>query len=105
MEALLNAKGFSTLKAANGKQAIDSAINHKPDIIILDILMPHMSGIEAIIAIKSNAELKNIPVVAVTACGLGGDRDRIISSGFDFYLLKPFTISLFINTIENALGN
>lgn len=80
---------IETIEAENGEQAIRYTEEYKPDIVLMDIRMPVLNGFEAIKIIKSNPELKNIPVIAITASAMKEDEQKIIDGGFDGYLVKP----------------
>ncbi|KPA15598.1 multi-sensor hybrid histidine kinase [Candidatus Magnetomorum sp. HK-1] len=84
---------LNCIEAENGEQAVLYAEQHIPDVILLDIQMPVMDGHEAVKLIKNNKKIKQIPVIALTAMGMEEDRDKVKASGFDDYLLKPFTES------------
>jgi two-component system, cell cycle response regulator DivK len=90
---LLRSTGYNTLKAADGVQALDLARRHRPDVILLDIGLPDISGIEVTRAIRGSEELKCIPVIAVTAYASPEDEAVIRRSGCDDYLAKPIAAS------------
>ena len=88
----LEAKGYRILLAIDGQQAIDLAKAEHPDLILMDIQMPVMDGIEAIKQIRLNPDLVNIPIVALTALAMVGDREKCLASGASDYLAKPFKL-------------
>lgn len=89
VKEFLITKNFSIIEAGNGLEALQSAREHQPDAILMDIKMPIMNGREANRAIKQDETLKNIPVIALTASAMKGDRERMLSEGFDGFLHKP----------------
>lgn len=101
---LLEAHGYATLKTADGIEAIELARRHKPDLILMDIQLPEVSGLEVTKWIKEDNELKSIPVVAVTAFAMKGDEERIRQGGCEAYLSKPISVSKFLETVRVYLG-
>lgn len=97
---ILQFKGYSILEATDGRQGVDLAKEHKPDLILMDIQLPVMDGIEATRIIKSDESCKNIRVVALTASVMTGDREKIMEAGCDGYISKPIDIKEFLSTIE-----
>ncbi|MEM7532737.1 MAG: ATP-binding protein [Chloroflexota bacterium] len=97
----LKAKGYEVVIAWNGLQAIDMAEERKPDIILMDIQMPEMDGLEAIRVIRAKAErdVSNIPIVALTALAMPGDRNRCINAGANDYLSKPVSLKRLSETV------
>ena len=93
----LEKMGYDTIIATNGKEALEKLKKEKPDIIIMDIIMPEMNGLDATKAIRSDPELKNIPVVAFTSKSNLGQWDEL----FNDYLIKPFDYENVIRIIEN----
>ena len=101
---LLEANGYRTLKTANGVEAVELARAHKPDLILMDIQLPEVSGLDVTRWIKADEELKSIPVVAITAFAMKGDEERIREGGCEAYLSKPISVSKFIETVRNFAG-
>jgi two-component system, cell cycle response regulator DivK len=97
---LLEAHGYSVLRATNGLEALRLARLHRPDLIIMDIQMPEISGLEATKQLKADEELRNIPIVVVTAFAMRGDEEKIRQAGCDGYLVKPISIGPFIQAVE-----
>ena len=89
---VLQADGHATLTAENGARAIEMARSAKPSLIIMDIQMPVIDGLSAIKVLKSNPDTRLIPVIAITALVMRGDRERILAACFDGYLSKPVNI-------------
>lgn len=98
---LLEAHGFATLKTANGIEAIDLARQHQPNLILMDIQLPEVSGLEVTKWLKEDEALRDIPVVAVTAFAMKGDEERIREGGCEAYLSKPISVSKFLETVRN----
>jgi two-component system cell cycle response regulator DivK len=101
---LLEAHGYHTVGTRNGIEALDLARRSHPDLILMDIQLPEVSGLEVTKWLKEDAELKSIPVVAVTAFAMKGDEERIREGGCEAYLSKPISIGKFIETIRHFLG-
>lgn len=89
MEMTLRIQNYTLLKATDGEEALDIAAREQPDLILMDIRLPNMSGFEAAKKLKENPALSHIPIIAITAHAMSGDRDKIIASGCDTYLTKP----------------
>ena len=102
---LLEAFGYRTVKTRDGRQALPLAREHKPDLIIMDIQLPEISGIEIIGRLKQDPALKAIPVVAVTAFAMRGDEQKILAAGCDAYLSKPISVTTFLETIRTLLAD
>jgi two-component system cell cycle response regulator DivK len=98
---LLQANGFNTIETRNGIEALDLARQHKPDLILMDIQLPEVSGLEVTKWIKEDDELKSIPVVAVTAFAMKGDEERIREGGCEAYLSKPISVAKFLETVRH----
>ena len=98
---LLEAQGYRTVGTRNGIDALDLARKHKPDLILMDIQLPEVSGLEVTKWLKEDDELKSIPVVAVTAFAMKGDEERIRAGGCEAYLSKPISVAKFIETIRH----
>ena len=101
---LLEVHGYETLQTKNGNEVLDLARTHSPDLILMDIQLPEVSGLEVTKWIKADEELRSIPVIAVTAFAMKGDEEKIRSGGCEAYIAKPISISNFLQTIEKVLG-
>jgi two-component system cell cycle response regulator DivK len=101
---LLEAFGYRTVKTRDGKEAVPLARQHKPDLIVMDIQLPDISGLDITGMLKKDAALKSIPVVAVTAFAMRGDEQKILAAGCDAYLSKPISVSTFLETIRKFIG-
>ena len=100
---LLEAHGYATLKTSNGIEAMELARSDRPDLIIMDIQLPEVSGLEVTRWLKADDDLKSIPVIAVTAFAMKGDEERIREGGCEAYLSKPISISHFLETVRTYL--
>lgn len=101
---VLQVKGFLTLEAGTAEDGIKLAGERKPDLILMDIQLPGMSGIDALKVLRSNSATAAIPVVAVTASVMQQDRKQITEAGFDGYIGKPINIKEFLDAVWSALG-
>ena len=102
---LLEAHGYTTVATRNGIEALDLSRKHRPDLILMDIQLPEVSGLEVTKWLKEETELQTIPVVAVTAFAMRGDEERIRDGGCDAYLSKPISVPKFIETVRRFLGS
>lgn len=100
---LLEAHGYITLQSRSGMEAIDLARAHKPDLILMDIQLPEVSGLEVTKWIKEDDDLKAIPVIAVTAFAMKGDEERIRQGGCEAYISKPISVTSFLKTVSSFL--
>ncbi len=100
---LLQAHGYNTVQTSSGHNAKSLAEEHSPDLIIMDIQLPQISGLEVTKILKSDDALKSIPVIAVTAFAMKGDEEKMRAGGCDGYISKPISIPLFIETVEKFL--
>jgi two-component system cell cycle response regulator DivK len=101
---LLEAHGYVTLKTASGTDALQLARQHRPDLVLMDIQLPEVSGEEVMQWMKADADLKSIPIVAVTAFAMKGDEERIRGRGCEAYLSKPISVAKFLETVRNFAG-
>jgi two-component system cell cycle response regulator DivK len=102
---LLEAHGYNTLQTRNGIEALSLAKEHHPDLIIMDIQLPEVSGLDVTKWLKEDENLRDIPVIAVTAFAMKGDEERIREGGCEAYISKPITVSMFLDTIRQFLGD
>ncbi|UZE51769.1 response regulator [Rhodopseudomonas sp. P2A-2r] len=101
---LLEAHGYNTAGTSNGFEALDLVRKLHPDLILMDIQLPQVSGLEVTRWIKDDPELRAIPVVAVTAFAMKGDEERIREGGCEAYLSKPISVGKFIETVRRFIG-
>lgn len=97
---LLEAYGYKTVKTRDGKGVLDLVRQNRPDLIIMDIQLPDISGLDITRQLKADEDLKAIPVVAVTAFAMRGDEQRIRAEGCEAYLSKPISIQTFLETVK-----
>src|SRR5690554_4495137 len=102
---LIEANGYETVRTRDGLQALDLAREHKPDLILMDIQLPEVSGLEVTKWLKEDEALRAIPVIAVTAFAMKGDEERIRQGGCEAYISKPISVTSFIQTIKSYLGD
>ena len=100
----LNRRGYDVVFAVDGQQSLDVARSEKPDIIIMDLSLPVMDGWEATRRVKSDDALRNVPVIALTAHTMSGDREKALEAGCDDYDTKPVEFDRLIGKIERLLG-
>jgi two-component system cell cycle response regulator DivK len=100
---LLEAHGYQTLQARAGVEGVDLARKHKPDLILMDIQLPEVSGLEVTQWIKDDPGLRHIPVIAITAFAMKGDEEKIRQGGCEAYLSKPISVVKFLETVRNFL--
>jgi CheY-like chemotaxis protein len=103
MVYLLEAFGHKTLMARDGAEGMAVVARDRPDLVIMDLRMPGMDGYEAASLLKADPQLSSIPLVAVTAHAMVGDRERIMACGFDGYLTKPIDPQSFVHEVERYL--
>jgi two-component system, cell cycle response regulator DivK len=101
---LLDAHGFRTVQTRNGLDALALARQHRPDVILMDIQLPEVSGLEVTKWLKDDDDLRGIPVIAVTAFAMKGDEDRIRSGGCQAYISKPISVAGFLETVRRFAG-
>ena len=101
---LLEVHGYSTLQTRDGREALDLAREHHPDLILMDIQLPEVSGLEVTRWIKEDEDLKSIPVIAITAFAMKGDEEKIRDGGCEAYIAKPISVANFLQTIEEVLN-
>ncbi|CAL4867256.1 Polar-differentiation response regulator DivK [Asticcacaulis sp. MM231] len=101
---LLDAQGYETFQTGEGLSALTLAREHRPDLILMDIQLPEISGLEVTKWLKEDDELSHIPVVAVTAFAMKGDEERIREGGCEAYISKPISVTHFLDTVRRYLG-
>ena len=98
---LLQTVGYETVEATDGEQGVALARAIKPNLILMDIMMPKMDGLEATHIIKTDDAIKNTPVIALTSFAMNGDRERTIEAGCNGYVTKPVDIKELLKTVES----
>jgi two-component system, cell cycle response regulator DivK len=101
---LLVAHGYGTLQTKDGTEALALARQYRPDLILMDIQLPEVSGLQVTQWIKSDDVLRSIPVIAVTAFAMKGDEEKIRDGGCEAYIAKPISVSSFLKTVERFLS-
>jgi two-component system cell cycle response regulator DivK len=100
---VLQAKGYRTLEAVNGEDGVRLALEHRPDLVLMDIQLPDINGVEAFSRIRAHAATAAVPVVAFTASVTPLDRSRITDAGFDGFISKPINLREFLETVRRTL--
>jgi CheY-like chemotaxis protein len=100
----LQTQSYATVVARNGQEAMDRAKEEKPDLILMDIQMPGVDGLEATRRLRSDASMSTIPIIAVTALAMPGDRERCLAAGANEYLSKPVNLRRLVQIIETHLN-
>jgi len=101
---LLEAHGYYTLQTKDGVEALRMARAHRPDLILMDIQLPEVSGLEVTKWLKEDDELRSIPIIAVTAFAMKGDEQKIRDGGCEAYIAKPISVASFMSTVERFLS-
>jgi two-component system cell cycle response regulator DivK len=101
---LLEAHGYNILQTRDGMEALKLARQHKPDLILMDIQLPEVSGLEVTKWIKEDDALKAIPIIAVTAFAMKGDEEKIREGGCEAYIAKPISVTNFLKTVQQFLS-
>ena len=104
IEMTLRAQNYALLKATDGEQALDMVLREHPELIIMDIQLPKISGHEITRRLRQMPEFKNIPIIALTAYAMKGDKEKFIKAGCDAYLSKPFNTRELPKLIATLLG-
>ncbi len=99
---VLEAHGYNVLQAKNGMEGWRMAREHRPDLILMDIQLPDVSGLEVTKWLKDDETLKSIPVIAITAFAMAGDEEKIREGGCDAYIAKPISVVSFLQTVKWA---
>ena len=102
---LIEAYGYETVQTRSGLNAVELAREHRPDLILMDIQLPEISGLEVTRKLKDDPELRRIPVIAVTAFAMKGDEERIRDAGAADYLAKPVSIGPFMRAVRGLLDD
>ena len=97
---VLLAKGYRTLAATTGEEAVALAVEHSPDLVLMDIQLPDIDGVAALGRLRADGRTASLPVLALTAQAMEGDRERFLAAGFDGYVSKPVNIAEFVATVE-----
>jgi len=103
MEMALSVRNYTLLKATDGEAALDMVTRERPDLIIMDIQLPKMNGLEVTRKLRDNPAFSHIPIIAVTAYAMKGDREKVIESGCDAYLSKPINTRELPGVVDETL--
>ena len=101
---ILQVHGYTTIEATDGQQGIESARANKPDLILMDILMPVMNGLEATKILKADPETNKIPIIALTSYAMSGDKEKTLEAGCDAYMTKPIDVIGFLEMVAEHLS-
>jgi two-component system, cell cycle response regulator DivK len=101
---VLQASGYRLLEATTGERAMALAAEHQPNLVLMDIQLPDIDGVEALGRLRADARTASIPVVALTAQAMHGDRERFLDAGFDAYISKPVDVVEFVKTVKEHCG-
>jgi two-component system cell cycle response regulator DivK len=101
---VLQATGYSTLEAATGEDAVELAASHIPALVLMDVQLPGIDGVEALARLRRDERTESIPVLALTAQAMDGDRERFLAAGFDGYVSKPVDVAELLRTVEEYCG-
>jgi two-component system cell cycle response regulator DivK len=97
---VLQATGYSTLEATTGEEAVDLALSQPPALVLMDVQLPGIDGVEVLERMRQNERTASIPVLALTAQAMSGDRERFLEAGFDGYLAKPVDVRELIEAVR-----
>src|SRR5215213_7700705 len=97
---VLVAGGYRTLEATTGEEAIEVAAEHSPDLVLMDIQLPNIDGVEALGRLRLDSRTASVPVLALTAQAMEGDRERFLAAGFDDYLSKPVNVAELLDAVR-----
>jgi two-component system cell cycle response regulator DivK len=100
---VLRAAGYETLEATTGGRAVELAIAHEPDLVLMDVQLSDLDGVEALGRLRADERTASIPVLALTAQAMLGDRERFLAAGFDGYVSKPVDIVALVDTVNVVL--
>ena len=101
---LLEAHGYATIQTKSGVEAVELARRHRPNLILMDIQLPEVSGLEVTQWLKDDEELRAIPIIAITAFAMKGDEEKIRQGGCEAYLSKPISVTKFLETVRNYVS-
>ncbi len=102
---VLQAKGYRTIEATNAEDGLDLAAEHSPALVLMDVQLPGIDGVEALARLRADDATSATPVLALTAQAMHGDRERFVAAGFDGYLAKPVDVIELIAAVESRCGS
>jgi len=101
---VLRARGYATLEAVSGEEGVRVTMEKKPDLVLMDIQLPGINGIEALRRVRAEPSCANIPIIAFTASVMSADRSQIAEAGFDGFIGKPINLKEFLETVQQVLA-
>jgi two-component system, cell cycle response regulator DivK len=101
---VLASRGYAIIEAVDGRQGLELAMTQRPDLIIMDLSLPLLDGWEVVRQLKADPDLRSIPVVALTAHAMVGDREKALDAGCDDYLAKPIRLAILIAKVKEFVG-
>jgi two-component system, cell cycle response regulator DivK len=101
---VLGANGYRTLEATSGEQAVALALEHRPDLVLMDIRLPGIDGVQTLGRLRADERTALTPVLAVTAQAMRGDREQFLAAGFDDYLSKPVDVGRLVEAVKKLAG-
>ena len=104
MKDVLHPAGFTTVATRDGRKAIQMVRKHNPDLIVMDINLGEISGLDLTVKLKRDDELKHIPIIAVTAFAMKGDKEKCVAAGCDAYISKPIGVADFLYMVNKLIG-
>jgi two-component system cell cycle response regulator DivK len=104
VRTILEFRGYDVVECEDGEPSLELARQHKPVLVLMDIQLPRMNGVEALKRLRGDPETKSIPVIAVTASVTPSERERVVSAGFNAYISKPIDVATFGAMVDKAMG-
>ena len=104
VRTILEFRGYEVIECEDGEPSLELARKHRPALILMDIQLPKMNGVEALLRLRADADTQDIPVVAVTASVTPSERERVVSAGFNAYIAKPIDVTTFGPMIDKVMG-
>lgn len=104
VQHILETEGYKVLKAATAREALQQIESLLPDLILMDMLLPDMDGLKVVKILRGQARTRNLVILALTACAMKGDRERILEVGCNGYIAKPINIQEFVSTVRRFLN-
>jgi two-component system cell cycle response regulator DivK len=103
VRTLLELRGYDVLQARTARDGVDQAVDRLPALVLMDIQLPDLPGTDALALLRGNPSTRHIPVIALTALAMNGDRERLLAHGFDGYLAKPLDVRTFVDSLERVM--
>jgi len=105
LQSVLTAAGYKVIGAADGREALERAREHQADLVILDLYMPHVDGFGVLAELRADPRYANVPIIALTASAMTGDRDKALAAGFSEYISKPVNLAWLRREVARLLGS